>query len=80
MFDAGKLLEKDKYTIYGIDASYFSMKLLAALRWSPLEFEYVYKSMDIKEEAEKRSGTQQIPVSFSSSQLLLCFSQLPSTK
>ena len=51
------------YTLFGSKLSYFTRKLHAGLLWSPgIQFEWYEKSIHLKEDLEKRSGSPQMPV------------------
>jgi len=50
------------YTVYGIDRSYFSRKLEAAMNWYGLPFEFVAKTMGEAPTIEREAGTRQMPV------------------
>jgi glutathione S-transferase len=50
------------YVIYGLRLSYFTRKLEAALELMGVPFEYRSKTLAVREEVERRSGTHRIPV------------------
>ncbi len=50
------------YTVYGMDRSYFSRKLDAAMTWYGLPFEFVAKTMVVAADVEAKAGTRQVPV------------------
>ena len=56
MTDAGA------YKVFGMDHSYFSRKLQAAMGWYGLPFEFVAKTMALAPDIEREAGTRQIPV------------------
>lgn len=51
-----------KYIVYGGSQSYFSMKLVAAMKFYGAPYEFRGKSPDVREMVESRSGTHQVPV------------------
>lgn len=55
-------MSKSTYVVYGMDRSYFSRKLEAAMRWYGLDFAFEAKTMAISKRIEEAAGTRQIPV------------------
>lgn len=52
----------EPYAVYGMELSYFTRKMEAAMQWYGLPFERRSKDMQIQSELESRAGTNQIPV------------------
>lgn len=50
------------YIVYGMDASYFTRKLLRLLAYRELPVEYRKKSLMVRAEVEQKAGTHMIPV------------------
>jgi glutathione S-transferase len=56
------MLESMGYVVYGLRLSYFTRKLEAALELMGVPFESRSKTLAVREEVERRSGTHQMPV------------------
>jgi glutathione S-transferase len=54
--------ETGSYTVYGGTLSYFTQKLLAAMKFYGAPHQFHRKSAEVREVVEARSGTHQVPV------------------
>lgn len=50
------------YRIYGMDASFFTQKVLSYFAYKDIPSVYLKKTVSLKDEVEKKSGTHLIPV------------------
>ncbi|GAK34538.1 glutathione S-transferase [Iodidimonas nitroreducens] len=50
------------YIVYGMDASYFTQKILALFAYKEIPTDYRKKSIHVRAEVERRSGTHMMPV------------------
>ncbi len=57
-----KQSEAGLYTVYGSSLSYFTQKLLAAMKFYAAPHQFQHKSAAEREAVESRSGTHQVPV------------------
>jgi glutathione S-transferase len=55
-------MTSERYVVYGMDRSYFSRKLEAAMQWYGLPFDFTAKTMVLAPDIESKSGTRQVPV------------------
>ncbi len=52
----------DRYLVYGLELSYFTRKLSAAMPWYGLPFERRAKGANVQAELNSRAGTMQVPI------------------
>lgn len=52
----------DRYIVFGVDASYFTQKVLGLLAYKEIPVDYRKKTLAVREEVEAKSGTRLMPV------------------
>ena len=52
----------DPYIVYGVDASYFTQKVLGLLAYKEIPVDYRKKTLAVREAVESKSGTRLMPV------------------
>jgi len=52
----------EPYIVYGVDASYFTQKVLGLLAYKEIPVDYRKKTLAVREEVEAKSGTRLMPV------------------
>ncbi|RMF12980.1 MAG: glutathione S-transferase family protein [Alphaproteobacteria bacterium] len=59
---AGSSAQEARYVIYGLDASYFTRKVLGFFHYKQIPYEYRHKTITVRPVVEKKAGTHLIPV------------------
>jgi len=52
----------ERYIVYGVDASYFTQKVLGLFAYKEIPTDYRKKTLGVRDEVEARSGTRLMPV------------------